>query len=483
MELRIPADVEKVTDRLREEGHEAYVVGGCVRDAIRGVDPADWDVATDARPEEIQGIFKRSLYLNRFGTVVVRMGDHEVEVTTYRIESEYSDKRRPDTVAFTDSLHDDLSRRDFTINAMAWTPESASEARAGTRGAASPLPSGALVDPFGGQADLAAKIVRAVRDPDERFAEDALRMLRAVRFATTLGFRIDPATGDGIRRNAHLAKELSGERIQQEILKIVLSPVPSVGFRMLSDLGLLDVIAPELERCRHTPQEKVAAQDVFEHSLATLDAAASDMPRNATEEDDLVLRLAALLHDVGKPDTYDDGHFHQHEFVGEAKARIVLRRWKLPKEVVERATHLIRHHMFWYQSEWTSSAVRRFIRKVGLDRIRDLFFLRRVDNIGSGARVPRLRELEELWLRVEEEIQRANAFSKRDLAVDGHDIMAALRIPPGPDVGRITDALFERVLDEPELNEKGRLLALAKELRGPSVTKNPYLADRYSAER
>ncbi len=458
MDLRIPADVEKVTERLREQGHEAYVVGGCVRDAIRGVDPADWDVATDARPEEIQAIFKRSLYLNRFGTVVVRMGDHEVEVTTYRIESEYSDRRRPDTVAFTDSLHDDLSRRDFTINAMGWRPSRDGED-----------PRGTLVDPFGGQADLAAKIVRAVRDPDERFAEDALRMLRAVRFAATLGFRIEPATAGGIRRSAHLAKDLSGERIQQEILKIVLSPVPSVGFRMLSDLGLLEVIAPELERCRHTPQEKVAAQDVFEHSLATLDAAATDMPRNATDEDDLVLRLAALLHDVGKPDTYDDGHFHQHEFVGEAKARIILRRWKLPKEAVERTTHLIRHHMFWYQSEWTSSAVRRFIRKVGLDRIRDLFFLRRVDNIGSGARVPRLRELEELWLRVEEEIHRANAFSKRDLAVNGHDIMAALEIPSGPEVGRITDALFERVLDEPELNDRDRLLDLAREMRSRSI--------------
>lgn len=460
MDLRIPTDVEKVIAELRTRGHEAYVVGGCVRDALRGVDPADWDVATDARPEEIQAIFKRSLYLNRFGTVVVRMagpagGDkgREVEVTTYRIESEYSDRRRPDTVAFTDSLHDDLSRRDFTINAMAWRPEGSGEADPGS-----------LVDPFGGQSDLAAKIVRAVRDPDERFGEDALRMLRAVRFATTLGFKIDPATAEGIRRNAGLAKELSGERIQQEILKIVLSPVPSVGFRMLSDLGLLEVLAPELERCRHTPQEKVAAQDVLEHSLATLDAAASEMPRNVSEEDELILRLAALLHDVGKPDTHDDGHFHQHEFVGEAKARIILRRWKLPKEVVERTTHLIRHHMFWYQSEWTSSAVRRFIRKVGLDRIRDLFFLRRVDNIGSGARVPRLRELDELWLRVEEEIHRANAFSKRDLKVDGHDIMAALGLPPGPEVGRITDALFERVLDEPELNEREALLALAREI-------------------
>ncbi|MGH2378440.1 MAG: CCA tRNA nucleotidyltransferase [Candidatus Limnocylindria bacterium] len=457
MEVRIPANVGKVIEQLRERGHEAYVVGGCVRDALRGVDPADWDVATGARPEEIQQVFRRSLYLNRFGTVVVRVDGTEVEVTTYRTESDYSDRRRPDIVAFTDSLRDDLSRRDFTMNAMAWTP-SAPGADAGD----------GLVDPFGGRADLEAKIVRAVGVPDERFAEDALRMLRAVRFAAVLGFRIDPSTAEGVRRNAHLAKELSGERIQQEVLKIVRSPVPSVGFRMLSDLGLLEVLAPELERCRHTPQEKVAALDVFEHSLATLDAAAADMPRNVSEEDDLVLRLAALLHDVGKPDTYDDGHFHQHEFVGEAKARAILRRWKLPREVVERTTHLVRHHMFWYQPEWTSSAVRRFIRNVGLERIRDLFFLRRADNIGSGARVPRLRELEELWLRVEEEIQRANAFSKRDLAVNGNELMAALGIRPGPEVGRIADALFERVLDEPELNTRERLLELAREIHARS---------------
>lgn len=460
VELRIPADVAKVIHKLSDGGHEAYVVGGCVRDALRGVDPADWDVATDARPEEIQQIFRRSLYLNRFGTVVVRMDVHEIEVTTYRVESEYSDRRRPDAVAFTTSLREDLSRRDFTMNAMAWTPPpEGGDAKGG------------LVDPFGGQADLAARIVRAVGDPDERFREDALRMLRAPRFAAVLGFTIEPATAAAIRRNAGLAAGLSGERVQQELLKILRAPVPSVGFRMLSDLGILEVIAPELERCRHTPQEKVAAQDVFEHSLATLDAAAADMPKGVSEEEDLVLRLAALLHDLGKPDTHDDGHFHQHEFVGEAKARQLLRRWKLPKEVVERTTHLIRHHMFWYQSEWTSSAVRRFIRKVGLDRIRDLFFLRRSDNIGSGARVPRLRELEELWLRVEEEIHRANAFSKRDMAVDGHDVMAELGLRPGPEVGRIIDALFERVLDEPELNTRETLLRLSREIHGGGTPK------------
>ncbi len=458
MELHIPPDVATVVERLRTKGHEAYIVGGCVRDALRGIEPADWDVATDARPDEIQKIFRRSLYTNRFGTVVVRMGGpagsdtaREIEVTTYRVESEYSDHRRPDAVAFTGSLHEDLSRRDLTMNAMAWSPE---------RG---------IVDPFGGQKDLEARLVRAVGDPDERFREDALRMLRAVRFAAVLGFTIEPATAEAVTRNAGLARDLSGERVQQELVRIVRGPVPSVGLRMLSNLGLLAVIAPELEELRETPQEKVAAQDVFEHSLATLDAAAAEMPAGTPPHDDLVLRLAALLHDVGKPETYDDGHFHQHEFVGEAKARAILRRWRFDKATVDEVTHLVRDHMFWYQPDWTSSAVRRFIRKVGLEQIPALFALRKADNVGSGARAPRMYALNELWLRIQEEIQRANAFSKDDLVIDGNDVMRELGIPPGPEVGRVLHELFERVLDEPELNERERLLGLAREIHAGGV--------------
>jgi len=448
VQLRIPPDVSAVVDRLQAAGQEAYVVGGCVRDAIRGIEPADWDVATNATPDAIQGIFRRSIYTNRFGTVIVRIGEREIEVTTYRVEAGYSDHRRPDEVAFTRSLEEDLSRRDFTMNAMAWSP-----AHGGT-----------IVDPFGGRRDIEGRIVRAVGDADERFREDALRMLRAVRFAAVLGFTIEPATAAAVRRNAGLAEALSGERIQQEVVRILRGPVPSVGFRMLSNLGLLAVIAPELEACRLTPQEKVAAENVFEHSLATLDAAAAEMPPATPADEDLVLRLAALFHDVGKPDTYDDGHFHQHEFVGEAKVRQILRRWKFDKATVEAVAHLVRHHMFWYQPDWTSSAVRRFIRKVGLDRIPVLFALRKADNVGSGARAPRMYALNELWLRVQEEIHRANAFSKSDLAVDGRDVMSELGIPQGREVGRILDELFERVLDDPGLNTRERLLALAKEV-------------------
>ena len=442
-QLRIPQDVEKAVARLAQSGFEAYVVGGCVRDAIRGVDPQDWDVATSATPEEIQKIFKRSLYTNRFGTVVVHSGDHEVEVTTYRVEAEYSDHRRPDHVAFTVSLHEDLSRRDFTMNAMAWRPSEGGQP-------------GELIDPFGGQKDLAAGILRAVGDPEERFREDALRMLRAIRFAVLLDMKIDDRTLLAIRRNAHLAATLSGERINQELVKMLGAARPSVAFRMMSDVGLLEVLSPELEECRKTPQDKVAAQDVFEHSLATLDA---------TPPGDLVLRLAGLLHDIGKPDTFADGHFHQHEFVGEAKARQILRRWRFDKETIAEVTHLIRHHMFWYETHWTGSAVRRFIRKVGLEDIPSLFALRRADNIGSGARSPRMYALEALWQRVQEEIAAANAFSLKDLAIDGNDIMRELGIPQGPKVGQILNALFERVLDEPDLNTREKLLELARAMK------------------
>jgi poly(A) polymerase/tRNA nucleotidyltransferase (CCA-adding enzyme) len=282
-------------------------------------------------------------------------------------------------------------------------------------------------------------------------------MLRAIRFATLLDLRIEPKTFAAIARNAALAKTLSGERIQQELVKMLGAATPAVALRMLSDSGVLAVICPELEDCKLTPQEKLAAENVFDHLLATVDA---------TPQGDLVLRLAGLFHDIGKPDTFSDGHFHQHEYVGEAKTRAILRRWKFDKETVNEVTHLIRNHMFWYQTEWGGSAVRRFIRKVGLENIPALFALRRADNIGSGARpAPRMYALEALWQRVQEEIDAANAFSLRDLAIDGNDLMKELGVKQGPEIGRILNALFERVTEDPTLNERDTLMRLAREER------------------
>jgi putative nucleotidyltransferase with HDIG domain len=441
--LRVPPDVEHVLARLEQAGFEAYVVGGKVRDAVRGIDsPGKWDLTTSATPEEIQGLFRRTFYLNHFGTVTVRSGDEEVEVTTYRTEAGYTDHRRPDHVAFTRSLHDDLSRRDFTMNAMAWRPPTEGKP-------------GELVDPFGGQRDLEARVIRAVGEPRERFREDALRMLRAVRFATTLGFTIDPGTAGAVRESAPLASTLSGERIQQEMVKILLSPKPSVAFRTLSDLGLLAVFFNELEVAKSVPQDKAAAQDVFEHSILTADA---------TPQGDIVLRLAGLLHDIGKPETAADGHFYQHEFVGASTARDILRRWRFDKDTTSKVTHLIRHHMFWYQTDWTGSAVRRFVRNVGLENIPALFALRKADNIGSGARSPRMYALEALWERVQEEIHAASAFSLKDLAIDGNDVMKELGIPPSPAVGKILNELFERVTEDPKLNTREELLKIAREV-------------------
>ena len=232
-------------------------------------------------------------------------------------------------------------------------------------------------------------------------------------------------------------------------------PKPSVAIQMLSDLGILAAICPELEECKGTPQDKAIAENVFEHLLATVDA---------TPQNDIALRLAGLFHDIGKPDTFADGHFHQHEYVGEAKARAILRRWKFDKETVNEVAHLIRHHMFWYQTEWTGSAVRRFMNKVGIENIPALFALRRADNIGSGARSPRMYALDALWQRVQEEIQAANAFSLRDLKIDGNDLITELGLTPGPRFATILNALFERVLDDPKLNERETLLRMAREL-------------------
>jgi tRNA nucleotidyltransferase (CCA-adding enzyme) len=423
---------------LWRASRSAYVVGGCLRDALLGREPADWDLTTDAPPQAIQALFPGALYENRFGTVVVRRGEAQYEVTTFRRDIAYTDHRHPDRVEFGRSIQEDLARRDFTVNAMAW----------GARPGEEP----AFIDPHAGHADLERRLLRAVGDPDGRFHEDALRMVRAVRLAATLGFEVEPATAAAIARNAKLAGSLSGERIAAELFKLLAAPRPSVGLRLMAQTGLLAVIAPELDRQRGLGQNKVDIADLWDHTLRTVDAA----PNRP------LVRLAALLHDVGKPDTLADGHFHGHETVGAEMARVFLARIRVSRLVAEQTARLVRHHMFTYEPGWSDAAVRRFIRKVGPDAVDDLLALRAADNEGSG-QAAGAGNLNELAGRVKVELDAHVALGRGALAVDGGDLMTALGLPPGPELGRLLEALTERVVAEPALNDRATLLGLAHE--------------------
>jgi tRNA nucleotidyltransferase/poly(A) polymerase len=415
-----------------------------VRDAVRGETPTDWDVATSAPPEAVSALFPRSTWENPFGTVTVLPQDdgEAVEVTTYRIEGPYRDRRRPETVRWGGSLDEDLSRRDFTINALAWVPI---DVAAG---------SGRLRDPFGGAEDLRAGILRAVGNPDERIAEDALRMVRAVRFATRFGLALDPATEAAIRLQVAEAATLSGERVRDEVLRIMSGAAPpSQAMSMMESLGLLGVLLPELAALRGVPQSKAVPGDALDHSLRTVDALPATDP---------VLRIAGLLHDLGKSTTLADGHFIGHERAGAELAEALLMRLRFPRAEIARITRLIRHHMFAYAPGWTDAAVRRFVRRVGADLLDDLYALRRADNAASGAREPASGGLGELRARAARAVA-GDPMSPQQLAVDGNDLVSELGLQPGPVVGRLLDELMEAVLEDPGLNRRETLLALARE--------------------
>jgi tRNA nucleotidyltransferase (CCA-adding enzyme) len=435
----IPDAVHGLLQALWDAGHAAYVVGGSLRDTVLGRDAKDWDLATDALPEQTLAIFPDAAYENAFGTVAVRRDHEEYEITTFRSDHEYADHRRPHHVEFGVSLDADLGRRDFTVNAMAW-------------GAAAGSPPG-LRDPFDGAADAARRTLRAVGDPRRRFEEDALRMLRAIRLAATLGFEIEPATLAAITACAPLATHLSGERIAMELDRILAAPRPSVGLRLMAETGLLAAVLPELAAQAGVPQNKIPGEDLWGHTLATVDAS----PNHP------VVRLAALVHDIGKPATQADGHFYGHETVGADLARALLDRLHEPRAVTDRVGHLVRQHMFRYEPSWTDSAVRRFIGKVTPGAIDELFALREADNIGSG--VPRDADhLAELRERIRTELETGPALDRFALAVDGDDLIAELGLAPGPELGRVLAALVERVIDEPALNEAPTLLLLARDL-------------------
>ncbi|HSM38436.1 MAG TPA: CCA tRNA nucleotidyltransferase [Candidatus Limnocylindrales bacterium] len=445
-ELRIdlPRRVREVLSELSAAGAEAALVGGCVRDLARGEDPTDWDVATAAPPELVAERFPGSVWENPFGTVTVlpEGPGPGVEVTTYRVEGSYRDRRRPEQVAWSGSLADDLARRDFTINAMAWLPTDLASG------------SGRLLDPFGGAADFGAGLLRAVGDPDLRIAEDALRMVRAVRFVTRFDLRLDAPTEAAIRRHAHAAGGLSGERVRDELLRMLADAAPiSRAISLMESLGLLQVLLPELAALRGVLQAKALPGDALDHSLRAADALSPSDP---------ILRLAGLLHDLGKATTLANGHFIGHEEAGARLADELMVRLRLSRTDRERVSRLVRQHMFAYSPDWTDAAVRRFVRRVGVDLLDDLFALRRADNAASGVREPSRGGLEDLRRRTARAIA-GDPMTPRQLAINGDDLVTELGLPPGPEVGRLLAELMEAVLDDPDLNHRDRLLQRARE--------------------
>jgi tRNA nucleotidyltransferase (CCA-adding enzyme) len=443
----IPEDVLGVCRRLREGGHEAHLVGGGVRDLLLGRAPSDFDVATSARPEEVMRLFGSRWALPtglQHGTVTVVTGEppaqRHIEVTTFRGEGEYLDGRRPSEVRFGATLREDLARRDFTMNAIAYDPLAE-----------------VVSDPFGGQADLNAGLLRAVGDPLERFAEDGLRPMRAVRQATQLGFAIDPPTEHAIPATLASFRKVSTERVRDELFKIMAAQQPSRGIELMRRTGLLAEVIPELLEGVDCPQNRFHRFDVYGHTLATLDGATPDV----------VLRLGALLHDVGKPRARQpregapgEYSFFKHEFVGAEMTETIARRLKLSTAHRDEVTALVANHMFFYTSDWTDGTIRRFVRRVGPDQLPALLALREADIAGRGFGEDRTKETSELRARIEQVAAADAALQVKDLAINGADVMRILGIPPGRQVGQVLERLLERVLDDPAVNERARLEAL-----------------------
>jgi len=463
--FKIPEEVSHVTKALKDAGFEAYLVGGCVRDLFMGRVPKDWDITTNAIPEQIIPLFPKTFYENDFGTVGVvnewtddaespedeaeRETFKIIEITPYRIESSYSDHRRPDSVQFSKNILDDLKRRDFTINAIAYDVET-----------------GDMVDPFAGVADLARGVIKTVGEPKERFFEDGLRILRAVRFHVQLGFPLDSETEKSILENRDILGEVSKERIKDEFVKIIMSPNPSGGLFLLRKLGLLHYIVPELEESFDVEQNQAHSYDVWNHLLKTVQ-------HSADKNYPLHVRLSALLHDIAKPRTRrwalgtdkgsaestDTGSnksqwtFYGHEVVGSHVTKKILEDLKFSRETIEKVTNLVRWHMFFSDTEQiTHSAVRRLIANVGKENVWDLIDMRMCDRIGTGRPKESPYRLRKFKSMIEEVMR--DPVSVGMLKIDGKGIMELLGISPGPKIGQILNALLEEVLDDPNLNNE-----------------------------
>ncbi len=446
----IPKPVSYVTETLEKAGFEAYLVGGCVRDLVLGRKPKDWDITTNATPDQIIPLFTETFYENSYGTVGIVNKDVSdetlkvIEVTPYRLETGYSDFRRPDSVTFSTHIEDDLKRRDFTINAMAFSPSKRH-----------------MIDLFKGQEDLQAQTLRTVGDPSERFGEDALRMLRAIRIHAELGFMITQETSEAITKNAHLLQKIAQERIRDEFVRIVMSDHPAEAIEISSRLGLLKYIAPELEKGIGIEQTQAHAYDVWTHLLKSLQHAAD-------KKYPLHVRLAALFHDVAKPETRrkgEDGQwtFYGHEVVGSRVTEKILKEIKFSKETIELVTVLVRWHMFFSDTEQiTHSAVRRIIAKVGKDHIWDLMNVRICDRIGTGRPKENPYRLRKYKSMVDEVL--SDPISVGMLKIDGNILINKLGFSPGPKIGHILHALLEEVLEDPQLNTEEYLTEKVQKL-------------------
>jgi len=450
----IPAEVVQVVEALEGAGFQAYLVGGCVRDLLFGRKPKDWDVTTNAKPDQIQALFTKTVYENIYGTVAVINEEttdetlKNIEVTPYRLESSYSDRRHPDQVTFSETIADDLQRRDFTINAIAVS-----------------LSNGAIkdvVDLYEGFKDLDAHSIRTVGEPEDRFNEDALRMMRAVRLSMELGFNIEESTLSAISKLNSNIKDISIERIRDEFSKILMSKTPQLGIEMLHSLGLLKHFIPELEKGIGVEQTQAHKYDVWEHLLRSLQHAADkNWP--------LDIRLAALFHDVAKPQTREFSRatnqytFYGHDVIGSRETRKILDKMKFSRATIEKVAKLIRWHMFFSDTEQINlSAVRRMIVNVGPENIWDLMNLRICDRIGTGRPKENPYRLRKYQAMVEEAMR--DPISLAMLKIDGKRIMEVVAIPAGPKIGAILHAVFNEILENPLLNTVEQLENRVKEL-------------------
>lgn len=456
MITKIPQEVKNVLQALKDADFDAYIVGGCVRDLTVDREPKDWDVTTNAHPTQIQEIFPDSFYENDFGTVGVKVEpflkngkvdrEHDViEVTTYRIESAYSDRRRPDEVQFAQTLEEDLSRRDFTMNALALDIDNN------------------LIDPFDGKKDIKKKLIRAVGDPLERFNEDALRMIRAVRFAAELNFTIEEQTLNAIKEKDSLLSHVSIERIRDEFVRIVMSDHICHGIQMLHDTGLLSHFLPELEIGINVEQNHHHTLTVWEHSLQ----AAENCPSGKLE-----VRLASLFHDIGKPESKEgqgrDSTFHNHEYISARITKNIMKRMRFSKKIADKTILLVRNHMFYYSvDEVTETAVRRLIKKVGLENMKDLMDVRIGDRLGSGvakAKPYKLRHFEYMVDKVSND-----PISVKMLKLNGDIMIKDLKFTPGPQIGAILNVLLAEAIEDPTKNTLEYLSTRAHDLKNEDL--------------